>query len=170
MVYNSVLQGTCLESISSDADINKTGFGQFVIKEEKWVSRVHTLECWILSHQQNWSTCNWNMVNMDVLLLPCVCSSVLMMIMNGRWKMRMSPSWLLRLYPQLDYYELWQQQYAVWMQWCWHWIWQVCPCANNAWGWQQQYILLRGDIVVVHSVHFTRTKYYVLQIFAVQSN
>ena len=35
MEYNSVLQGTCLESISSDADINKTGFGQFVIKEEK---------------------------------------------------------------------------------------------------------------------------------------
>ena len=42
--------------------------------------------------------------------------------------------------------------------------------ANNAWDWQPQYILLRGDIVVVHSVHFTRTKYYVLQIFAVQSN
>ena len=89
---------------------------------------------------------------------------------DNEWKMRMSPSWLLRLYPQLDYYELWQQQYAVWMHWCCHWIWQVCPCANNAWGWQPQYILLRGDIVVVHSVHFTRTKYYVLQIFAVQSN
>ena len=70
----------------------------------------------------------------------------------------------------LDCYKLWQQQYAVWMHWCCHWIWQVCPCANNAWGWQPQYILLRGDIVVVHSVHFTRTKYYVLQIFAVQSN
>ena len=35
---------------------------------------------------------------------------------DNEWKMRMSPSWLLRLYPQLDYYKLWQQQYAVWMQ------------------------------------------------------
>ena len=87
---------------------------------------------------------------------------------DNEWKMRMSPSWLLRLYPLWDYYKLWQQQYAV--QWCRQWVWQVCRCANNAWGWQPQYILLRGEIVVVHSVHFTRTKYYVLQIFAVQSN
>ena len=153
-----MLQGTCLESISSDADINKTGFGQFVIKEEKWVSRVHTLE--------------WVSVTMK-LEYGCVVAALCQLKFiddDNEWKMRMSPSWLLRLYPQLDYYELWQQQYAVWMQWCWHWIWQVCPCANNAWGWQPQYILLRGEIVVVHSVHFTRTKYYVLQIFAVQSN
>jgi len=28
-------KGTCFQSISSDADINKTGFGQFIMKEEK---------------------------------------------------------------------------------------------------------------------------------------
>ena len=106
MVYNSVLQGTCLESISSDADINKTGFGQFVIKEEKWVSRVHTV-----------SPTKWVKVTMKLEYGCFVAALCLLKFIDddNEWKMRMSPSWLLRLYPQLDYYKLWQQQYAVWM-------------------------------------------------------
>ena len=118
-----MLQGTCLESISSDADINKTGFGQFVIKEEKWVSRVHTLEFCLTNKIGQHETGTWSQYGCFVAALcqlKCIDD-------DNEWKMRMSPSWLLRLYPQLDYYKLWQQQYAVWMHWCCHWIWQVWP-------------------------------------------
>ena len=37
-ISQNTFQGTCIKSISSETEITKAGFGQFIIQEEKWVS------------------------------------------------------------------------------------------------------------------------------------
>ena len=39
-ISQNIFQGTCIKSISSEKDITKAGFGQFIIQEEKWVLRL----------------------------------------------------------------------------------------------------------------------------------